>query len=72
MDKKAFYAEIEKICELDSGKITGEEHFSENGLFDSLAILSLISILDSKFKIQVNQKELFQIGTVHNLYEYVS
>lgn len=72
MEKKDFYLLIDDICDLDEGTIKGDESLEESGLFDSLALLGLIAMLDKKFDQKLSTDEILKLGTVDDLFSQVS
>jgi acyl carrier protein len=67
VDKLKFFEELEIILELDSGSITGEEQLSDLGGWDSLAILSFISMVDEKMGMTLEPKRIAKCLTPMDL-----
>jgi acyl carrier protein len=58
MNRTEFFEEIEAILELDPGTIKGEEPLASLGGWDSLAVLSFISMVDEKLGLALEAKEI--------------
>ncbi len=71
MDEKKFYRMLDEILGLDLGTINGNESLSNAGLFDSLSMLGLISLLDMDFGIQTEPNKIIKIGTIFDLFQMV-
>jgi len=72
MDIYEFYSKLDELFELDTGTVNGKECLSDNLLIDSLSMLGLISLLDKEYGIQMGPKEIIQIGTVDDLFRFIS
>ncbi len=68
MEIKEFCLLIDEICELEEGEITGGESLEDTELFNSLAMLGLIAMLDEKFSMETTTQEIGSFGTVEGLY----
>ena len=66
MKKQEFYSLLEELFELDEGAIKGDEKL-EDLPFDSLAVVSLISAVDSKLDIVLVPADLGKASNVGEL-----
>lgn len=71
MKKQGFYSLLEELFELDEGAIKGDEKL-EDLPFDSLAVVSLISAVDSKLDIVLVPADLGKASNVGELLAMVS
>lgn len=71
MKKQEFYSLLEELFELDEGAIKGDEKL-EDLPFDSLAVVSLISAVDSKLDIVLVPADLGKASNVGELLAMVS
>ena len=69
--KQEFYSLLEELFELDEGIIKGDEKL-EDLPFDSLAVVSLISTVDSKLDIVLMPADLGKASSVSDLLAMVS
>ena len=72
MDKKQFLQLVEEVCELDNNVLTGEDNLANEEIFDSIAILGLISLLDEKYGLEISVDEIMSAKTIDDLYRKVS
>ena len=71
MDAKVFYLKLDEIIEQDPGTITGEESLTDEGIFDSLAMLGLIAFLDEGCGVEMTPEDIMALATVKSLHEKV-
>lgn len=71
MNKKEFMLLLDEICDVDFGTVREGDHLNNTILFDSLAMLGLIAMLDKKFGFSVNMDEIGKIDTVGNLFNKI-
>lgn len=69
MNKHEFVQEMIELLENES--LVENTKFKEIDEWDSLAALSIISMIDDEFGVTINNKDLRSIETVGELYEYV-
>ncbi len=67
MEKREFLKKIEEIIEADEGILNGSEFLSELEDWDSLAVMSFISMVDFNFSITVEAKKITGCKTVNDL-----
>lgn len=67
MTRAEFLMEIETILESDSGTLTGTEVLSGLEMWDSLAVLSYIAMVDENFGINVPGRKVNECKTVNDL-----
>ncbi len=68
MGKKEFYLLIDEMCEVDDGTFDGSESLVDQEIFDSMAMLGLIALLDEEFSFRIAADELVEAGTLEDLY----
>ena len=71
MNKTEFMLLLDGICVLDPGTVKPENSLSDSGIFDSLAILELIAVLDKTFGVCLAIGELQKIDNVEALFNRV-
>ncbi len=68
MEKKEFLLLIDSICDVDPGTVCSNDSLRNDSLFDSLAMIGLLAMLDKKFGIDLNMDDLKNIDTVGDLF----
>lgn len=69
MDK--FLELMEDVIEKDSGTVKPGDKFKEFEEWDSLALLSLIAMINEEYDITISRIELDKISTIKELYTYI-
>ena len=72
MTRDDFLKEIETILEASPGTLTGTEELSSLEMWDSLAVLSFIALVDDEFEINVPGKTVNGCKTVNDLIQIVA
>lgn len=72
MKKNVFLSNVEKICGLESGTLSGNEDIKNADFIDSLAMLELIAMLDKDFHVNFTVNEIINAGTFDDLHIKVS
>lgn len=72
IDKQDFVSLLEDICDVDHGTVDCDVSLNNSILFDSLATLGLIAVLDKKFGRSFSMDDLKKINTVGNLFDQVA
>lgn len=67
MQEKEVLSAIEEITEADSGTITPEMALSDISQWDSMSMISFISVADSQFGKKIAAQKLSQCATVRDL-----
>jgi acyl carrier protein len=67
MTKMQFYSELETMLEMDQGSIKGDESVLDLPGWDSLAVLTFISMADAKLNVTVSAASLMSCRTVDDL-----
>jgi acyl carrier protein len=67
MTKREFLSELEEILEADPGSLKGNEPL--NGLegWDSLAVVSLIAMVDEQLDMTLSPKKIAKAGSVADI-----
>lgn len=68
MEKREFLKKIEEIIEADEDILNGSEFLSELEDWDSLAVMSFISMVDFNFSITLEAEKITGCKTVNDLY----
>ena len=58
-------SEMADILEVNS--IKDKDNLSENPVWDSLAILSLIAFIDKKYNVQLNNSDIAAVQNLHDI-----
>lgn len=71
--KKSILLEAVKSAfdDINTDSFTMETNFKDNDEWSSLTALSLITILDSEFSLQLSGDELSKIQTIQELYDKI-
>ena len=72
MYKEDFFSLVDNICGLPPSTIIGNESLADFEHIDSLAMLGLIAMLDSKFDLQIKPDDIKAVGTINDLYAKIS
>jgi acyl carrier protein len=72
MKKKDFLISLEDILELDEGSLKGTEPLDSFEEWDSLAVISFISLVDEMFDEIIDGDLLLDAKTVQDLLDLVS
>jgi len=70
IEKSQFVADIERLVELKAGTLKGDERLDAVG-WDSLAVVSFIAHMDSKYGISVAPDRIQGARTVEDLFTAV-
>ena len=68
MEAKEFFAHVDKVIDKEPGTLNGDESMADSGVFDSLAILEIIVLLDELFKIEMSPEDISEAGTLRDLF----
>lgn len=64
-----FYTKLADILEVDG--VSGSDVLEDLPEWDSLSVLSVIAMIDSGYGVNLNARDLKQVGTAQNLYELI-
>lgn len=64
--------ELTEILEADEGEITAETLFREHELWDSLAAISLLAVLDDEFNVHISEDDLKTLNSVQDLHDLIT
>jgi acyl carrier protein len=67
MDRNAFYSELDELLELPKGTTRPEQLLDKLPEWDSLAVISLIALADSKYNVSLEPKRIGACKTVQDL-----
>jgi acyl carrier protein len=65
---KAFASEFDEI---PAGQITFDTVYKDIDSWDSLAVLTIISLIDDEFEVTITGADLRSCATIKDLYEFV-
>jgi len=68
---KEFILKLEDLFELSKNTIKPEDKFREYRVWDSLALLSLMAMLDDEYNITITRDDFQKIDTIQDLYNYL-
>ena len=66
-----FIKKIEEVFEMPSGSITPNDNFREYQEWDSLALLSLMAMLDDEYNVTIPRDDFQKLKTIEELYFYI-
>jgi acyl carrier protein len=67
MDRQAFYRQLDEILELDSGTITGTTMLKGQEGWNSMAVISLIAMVDDHYALALPPKSIAECATAEDL-----
>lgn len=67
-----FILKLEDLFELSKDTIKPEDRFREYEVWDSLALLSLMAMLEDEYNITIPRDDFQKIDTIQELYNYVN
>lgn len=68
---KEFIKLLEDLFEVSEGSISAMDSFREYDTWDSLALLSLMALLEDEFNMTIPRDDFEKIITIEDLYVYV-
>jgi acyl carrier protein len=71
MSKEEFVRELEQILEKKTGSLQGHELLEDLEEWDSLAMMSLMAMVDEKAGIQIAARQLAGCKNVNDLYALI-
>ena len=69
--KEKFLDLIQEILEIDDRKLQMSDKFKEFKEWDSLALLSVIAMIDSEYDVQIESMEMEKLSTMEDLYNAI-
>jgi len=67
MDKKAFFALVAEVLEIPAEPLKGSDVLTEIGNWDSLAVITFVSMVDQTFDIIIDGEKLHAARTLDDL-----
>ncbi len=72
MNKVEFLNGLEEIMELDENSLAGTENLKDLEVWDSLAVLGFIAMIDNNFGLTLDVKKIMDCVSVEDLISLVS
>ena len=66
-----FIKKLEDVFEMQSGSIKAIDNFREYSEWDSLALMSLMAMLEDDYNTTISRENFQKIITIEHLYNYV-
>ncbi len=66
-----FIKKLEDVFEMPSGSIKLNDNFREYSEWDSLALLSLMAMLEDEYNTTISREDFQKIITIEHMYNYV-
>jgi acyl carrier protein len=66
-----FIKKLEEVFEKQSGSIKLIDNFREYSEWNSLALLSLVAMLEDEYNITISRENFQKINTIEQLYNYI-
>ena len=63
---------LEEVFEMSNNTIKPQDNFREYEIWDSLALLSLMAMLDDEYSITIPRDEFQKINTIEEMYNYIN
>jgi acyl carrier protein len=67
MNRSTFYSQLEELLELPKESVRGDQSLSQMPEWDSLAVISFIALVDSKYGVILQGKRIEACKTVDDL-----
>ena len=67
-----FIQKFEEVLELPNGTINPNDNFRDYEEWDSLALLSLMAMLEDEYNTTIPRDSFQKINTVQDLYNYIA
>lgn len=71
MDRKQLLNIVEESLELDADELTGEESLADMEEWDSMAVISLIALVDETFEITLEPEQIMESETVNDIIKLI-
>jgi acyl carrier protein len=69
---KEFIEKLEELFELSQGSIDSKDNFREYEVWDSLALLSLMAMLDDEYNVTIPRDDFQKLNTIEEMYNYIN
>ena len=69
--KERFLNLFEEALDKDENSVKMEDAFRSYEEWDSLAVLSVVAMLDEEYDINIPQKDFIELQTVKDIYNYI-
>ena len=66
-----FIKKLEDVFEMQSGSIKPIDNFREYSEWNSLALLSLMALLEEEYNITISRENFQKIITIEQMYNYI-
>ena len=67
MTKQELFAEMEEVLELDTGALSEEHKLEDLEMWDSLAVVTFIALIDEHLELTLEPEKIAQAQTVSDL-----
>jgi acyl carrier protein len=67
MTKREFLSELEEILETDPGALKGDERLTDLKGWNSLAVVSLIAMVDERLDTTLSPREIAKAGSIADI-----
>lgn len=67
-----FILKLEELLELEKGSIKPFDKFREYEVWDSLALLSLMAMLEDEYNITIPRDDFQKLNTVEEMFNYIN
>jgi acyl carrier protein len=72
MTREEFLTQLDELLELPAGTLKGDEKLEELEHWDSLAMVSFMTLVDEHFKIKLSPRQFVNCATVNDLLSLTS
>ena len=66
-----FIEKLEDLLEMSKGSIDFKDNFKEYESWNSLALLSLMAMLDDEYNVTIPRDDFQKINTIEEIYNYI-
>ena len=66
-----FIKKIEEVFEMPNGSIKQNDNFREYQEWDSLALLSLMAMLDDEYNVTIPRDDFQKLNTIEEMFNYI-
>ena len=71
MTPEAFYPQLEELLELDAGAISGQSALRDLEGWNSMAVISLIAMIDEQYGVALPPKGIAECVTAGDLFKLI-
>jgi len=72
MNKDKFLTLFQETMEMEDQEISVDDKFRDYEEWDSLAVLSVLALINEEFGITLKREELDKLQTIEEMFEFVS